>query len=232
MTSQPDSPATGGIDIDENPMEAEQAPAYDYRTADARPAGLTSEAADSEAAQDPGLIIVAGEVVGEDTDPDAPHTDTEAGCDLTGSDPDDYGTAGSPDLVAAEATGAAAVTGTQPDAYLPDGLQNDSDRSGNGRIEDTARPAELGQEWHDIQAMFVDDPRGSVDLAAAAADSAVSALLETLHQRQSALVPAGTTSADPGSTEQLREALRSYRVFCQSLTEIGQRFAQPATMTR
>jgi hypothetical protein len=56
--------------------------------------------------------------------------------------------------------------------------------------------------------------------------------LETLHQRQSALAPAGTTSADPGGTEQLREALRSYRIFCQSLTEIGQRFTQPATMTQ
>jgi hypothetical protein len=237
MTSQPDSPATDRIDIDEDAMEAEQAPAYDYRTADTRPAGVTSEAADSEAARDPDLIIVAGEVVGEDTDPDAAGTDTEAGdnltgSDLTGGDLDEYATSSSPDLVSAETTGTTAMMGTEPDAYLADGLQNETDRSGNGRIDDNARPADLGQEWHDIQAMFVDDPRGSVELAAAAADSAVRALMETLHRRQSELAPTGTGSADPGGTEQLREALRSYRIFCQSLAEIGQRLAQPAAVTQ
>ena len=80
--------------------------------------------------------------------------------------------------------------------------------------------------------MFVDDPRGSVELAAAAADAAVSALVETLHQRQAALRRTGSASADPGGTEQLREALRSYRIFCQSLTDIGQRLAQPAAMAQ
>ncbi len=236
MTSQPDSPATDHIDIDEYPMEAKQAPAYGIPTADTRQAGVTGEAADSDAAQDPDLIIVAGEVVDEDTDPDAPDTgarDDLTGSDLTGGDREEYSTTGDLGLVTAEAAGTTAVPdATQPDAYMADGLLNETDRSDNGRIEDNARPADLGQQWHDIQAMFVDDPRGSVELAAAAADSAVSALLETLHQRQSALAPAGTTSADPGGTEQLREALRSYRIFCQSLTEIGQSFTQPATMTQ
>lgn len=231
MTSQPNSPATDRIDIDEYPMEAEQAPAYDYRTADTRQAGVTSEAADSDAAQDPDLIIVAGEVVDEDTDLDATDTDTADDLAETGLTESDL--TGSPDLIDAEATGTTTPTGaTQPDASLADDFQNEADRSDNGRIKDNARPADLGQQWHEIQAMFVDDPRGSVELAAAAADSAVSALLETLHHRQSALASAGTTSADPGGTEQLREALRSYRIFCQSLTEIGQRFTQPATMTQ
>ena len=35
----------------------------------------------------------------------------------------------------------------------------------------------LSEQWHDIQAMFVDDPQGSVDRAAAAADDAVGALV-------------------------------------------------------
>jgi hypothetical protein len=253
MTSQPHFPATDRTDIDDDEMAADQASASDYRAADTypadtRPTGATSEGVGSQAAQDPDLIIVAGEVVEEDADPEA--ADPEAadpqasdtgpragddlaesdrsvndpsmndptgsdltGSDLTGSDREDYATSGDPDLVAAEASGTSALTGaTQPGA--------------------TQRPADLGQQWHDIQAMFVDDPRGSVQLAAAAADSAVGALMETLHQRQSALAPAGDTSADPAGTEHLREALRSYRIFCQSLGEIGQRLAQPATMSQ
>ncbi|HUA41511.1 MAG TPA: hypothetical protein VMA32_08100 [Streptosporangiaceae bacterium] len=156
MTSQPDSPVTDRVGMQEEPLEAGQA------------------------TQDPDLVIVAGEVVDEDAD----------------------------DLAADESDGAingGAITG------------------GTG---------ELGPQWHDIQAMFVDDPRGSVELAAAAADAAVGTLVQTLHQHQSALAPAGSTSADPGGTEQLREALRGYRVFCESLTEIGQRLAQQATVTQ
>jgi hypothetical protein len=97
-----------------------------------------------------------------------------------------------------------------------------------GLAGESGRMAGLGEQWHDIQALFVDDPHGSVELAAAAADAKVSALVEVLHQRQSAFAPTGSTSADPGGTEQLREALRSYRIFCQGLTEIGQRLAQLA----
>jgi hypothetical protein len=211
MTSQPDSPVTDRMGIDEDEMQADQ---------------------------NPDLIIVAGEVLEEDADPDAIETDADGQDDLasgdlasgdlasgdlapsdlatsdpTGSDPEEYATTGQPDLVASEDAG-------------------ETDPSDGGSLGDSARPADLSQQWHDIQAMFVDDPRGSVDLAAAAADAAVSALVQTLQQRQSALTPTGSTSADPGGTEQLREALRSYRIFCQSLTEIGQRLEQPATMTQ
>lgn len=215
MTSQPDSPVTDRIGIDEDAMDA---------------------------AHDPDLVIVAGEIVDEDTDPDGTETDTDGGddlapgalatSDLTGSDGDEYAATDSPDLVGAETAGTTAPTGMPPDAYPADNPQNETDLSDGGSLGDSARPADLSQQWHDIQAMFVDDPRGSVDLAAAAADVAVSALVQTLQQRQSALAPAGSTSADPGGTEQLREALRSYRIFCQSLTEIGQRLTQPATMTQ
>ena len=234
MTSQPDSPVTDRIGIDEDAMDA---------------------------AQDPDLVIVAGEVVEEDADPVGAENDTDGGNDLAArdlavsdptvsdptvsdptvsdpivsdpivSDSEDYAT-GDPDLVANEAAGTTALADTPPDAYPADYSQNDTDLSGGGSLGESARPADLSQQWHDIQAMFVDDPRGSVDLAAAAADAAVSALVQTLQQRQSALVPAGRTSADPGGTEQLREALRSYRIFCQSLTEIGQRLAQPAAITQ
>lgn len=97
---------------------------------------------------------------------------------------------------------------------------------------DSAHPAP-GAEWHDIQAMFVDNPRQSVQFAADKADAAVSALAELLQQRRSAL---GTTTAGssevPAETEELRELLRSYRIFCQSISDLGGQIQEPAATTR
>lgn len=211
MTSQPDSPVTGGIGMREDSMEAEQGLPSDYLTADGSAAGGTSEATHFEAAQDPDLIIVAEVVIDEDAD-----TGAGARNDLAG---ESLATAG---LAGENVAEGDLADSPQRDASLTDGRTGDA----NGR------PADLGQQWHDIKAMFVDDPRGSVELAAAAADAAVSALVETLHQRQSTLARTGNASVDPGGTEQLREALRSYRIFCQSLTDAGQRLAQPAATAK
>ena len=86
----------------------------------------------------------------------------------------------------------------------------------------------LGQQWHDIQAMFADDPRGSVQLAAQAADAAVSSLAASVRERQAGLRPtagsAGTT--EPSATEQLREALRTYRFFCEAVRDLAERLRQ------
>ncbi len=84
------------------------------------------------------------------------------------------------------------------------------------------------QQWRDIQAMFVDDPRASVQLAAQAVDIAVGTLVETLHRRQSELPSAAGAAEDPGDTEQLRETLRSCRIFCQSLADLSRQLEQPA----
>jgi hypothetical protein len=87
-----------------------------------------------------------------------------------------------------------------------------------------------GSQWHDIQAMFVDDPQGSVRRAAEAADAAVAALTELLRQRLGAPAPA-VGSGSPGAhgeTEALREQLLSYRVFCESLADLGQQLPEPA----
>ena len=107
---------------------------------------------------------------------------------------------------------------TSPVAALAENAASGSPMSAD------ARPTELGEHWHDIQAMFVDDPRGSVQRAAAAADAAVSALAELLRERQGALSPAGGDFAD---TEQLRETLRGYRIFCQNLADVGWQLQQP-----
>jgi hypothetical protein len=112
-----------------------------------------------------------------------------------------------------------------------------------GQLAGTARPAAadepveggagangaISEQWHDIQAMFVDDPQGSVQRAAQAADEAVSALVESLRRRQAALVPAGVPS-DRGETEQLRAALRSYRIFCQRVAVLDEQLPRADAM--
>ena len=89
----------------------------------------------------------------------------------------------------------------------------------------------LSEQWHDIQAMFVDDPQGSVQRAAQAADAAVSTLVESLRQSQAALVPTGMAS-EPADTEQLRSALRHYRVFCQRIADLDEQLPRADAMAR
>ena len=133
---------------------------------------------------------------------------------------DDYPPASEPGVAAAQeddldgARATAAPMTTSP----PTASSEAEDAASGDLLAADKRPADLGEQWHDIQAMFVDDPRGSVQRAAAAADAAVSALAELLRERQAALFPAGGASAD---TEQLRETLRSYRVLCQNLADVG-----------
>ena len=59
--------------------------------------------------------------------------------------------------------------------------------------------------------MFVDDPKGSVQRAAAAADEVVKALVASIEREQAAL---NTAWENDASTEDLRTALQQYRAFC------------------
>lgn len=220
MTSQPDLPATDSPAMYADDMEIQQELPSGFRaTGGSAVSGETDRTPDSDVAPDPDLIIVAEEVAHEDPDGDD--------LDLDGHDLDRHGldrhdladdasdddASDDPGLATDGATGLTGLTG-------------EPQTGGNGQL------ADVGQQWHDIQALFVDDPRGSVELAAAAAAATVSALVQTLQQRQAALAPSGSASTEAGDTEQLREALRSYRIFCQSLTDVGQRLAQPAAMAQ
>lgn len=69
------------------------------------------------------------------------------------------------------------------------------------------------QQWPAIQAMFVDDPRGSVQRAAAAADEVLKALVASLEREQAALRTSWENGTD-STTEDLRTALQQYRAFC------------------
>jgi hypothetical protein len=69
------------------------------------------------------------------------------------------------------------------------------------------------QQWPAIQAMFVDDPRGSVQRAAGAADEVLKAVVASLEREQAALRTSWENGTEP-TTEDLRTALQQYRAFC------------------
>src|SRR5882724_12155461 len=71
--------------------------------------------------------------------------------------------------------------------------------------------AQSEQQWPAIQAMFVDDPKGSVQRGAAAADEVVKAFAASIEREQAALHAAWQNDA---TTEDLRTALQQYRAFC------------------
>jgi hypothetical protein len=75
----------------------------------------------------------------------------------------------------------------------------------------TPAAALAGQQWPAIQAMFVDDPKGSVERAAAAADEVAKAFVASLQREQAAL---RATWEKDTNTEDLRTALQQYRAFC------------------
>lgn len=115
-----------------------------------------------------------------------------------------------------------------------DTADNGTDASGTDASGGTVAPglaasSGLSEQWHDIQAMFVDDPQGSVKRAAQEAEATVSALVESLRQRQAALVPSGTSTA-PSDTEQLRAALRGYRLFCERLVGLEEQLPRSEAM--
>jgi hypothetical protein len=74
------------------------------------------------------------------------------------------------------------------------------------------------QQWPQILALFVDDPRGSVERAAAAASEVAAALTASLEREQERL--RASWRSDP-STENLRTALQQYRAFCGRLEGLG-----------
>jgi hypothetical protein len=104
-----------------------------------------------------------------------------------------------------------------------------TDASGGTVAPGLAASSGLSEQWHDIQAMFVDDPQGSVERAAQEAEAVVSALVESLRQRQAALVPSGTSTA-PSDTEQLRAALRGYRLLCERLVGLEEQLPRSEAM--
>jgi hypothetical protein len=79
--------------------------------------------------------------------------------------------------------------------------------------------ASLGVRWHEIQAMFVDDPRTSVELAAGLVDDSTELHVASLRERQQALRL--TWQGTDADTEGLRSALQQYRAFWNRMEEFS-----------
>jgi hypothetical protein len=72
--------------------------------------------------------------------------------------------------------------------------------------------------WNEIQAMFVDDPRASIERAAGLVDDRVGELIQSVRDRQQSMQSAW--EADDAGTEELRVALQHYRSFWNSLEDL------------
>jgi hypothetical protein len=79
-------------------------------------------------------------------------------------------------------------------------------------------PTMPDNRWREIQAMFVDDPRGSVEQAADLASERLRELGRQLQQRERDLRAAWQDNAD---TEVLRTSLQSYRALVDRIAELS-----------
>ena len=73
--------------------------------------------------------------------------------------------------------------------------------------------------WHEIQAMFVDDPRSSVELAAGLVGDSAEALVVSIQEHQHSLLAAW--QGDDAGTEELRTTLQQYRTFWNRLEDFS-----------
>jgi hypothetical protein len=79
--------------------------------------------------------------------------------------------------------------------------------------------ASAGGLWNEIQAMFVDDPRASVERAAGLVNDQVKALIQSFTERRRFAQSAW--EADDAGTEELRVALQHYRAFWNSIVDFS-----------
>jgi len=77
--------------------------------------------------------------------------------------------------------------------------------------------ASLSARWHEIQAMFVDDPRSSAEMAASLVDDCVQALVASVREQQDSLL--ATWQGENAGTEDLRATVQHYRAFGNRLAD-------------
>ena len=82
--------------------------------------------------------------------------------------------------------------------------------------------ARLSARWHEIQAMFVDDPRSSAEMAAGLVDDSIQMLVASVREQQDSLLAAW--HGDNAGTEELRAAVQHYRAFGGRLADFTREF--------
>jgi hypothetical protein len=210
----------GGPPVDD--PEADDAPARGAAADDVTPAGdpVTSEepASDERAGrpavpepgrtgldQDPPpLVVPAGPAPADD--PAAPGWASTSGAQA--ATPESEAPV-IPGHAAADPSLADTSVASTADAGIP--ATSASEPAGGPNGGGIPAAALAGQQWPAIQAMFVDDPKGSVERAAAATDEVVKAFVASLQREQAGLRAAWEKDT---TTEDLRTALQQYRAFC------------------
>jgi hypothetical protein len=86
--------------------------------------------------------------------------------------------------------------------------------------------ASPSMRWHEVLAMFVDDPRSSVELAAGLVDDSIQTLIASLKEQRDSLL-AAWHDEDAG-TEELRTAVQHYRAFGSRLADFPGETEPPA----
>ena len=143
-----------------------------------------------------------------DTDTDVQmDTDVQENADATSHADEEAYAPAPPDAAAPAGSGSPIVAGHAMDSDT----QADARRS-----VDTMD----GQQWNQIQATFVDDPRDSVTQAAGMVDEAIEAFIAAARKRQASL--ASSWQGREAGTEELRTALQHYRALWYSMPEIPQ----------
>jgi hypothetical protein len=210
MTGSGAADPAPGQETPPEPIEGQIVPPPRVSSEPDRPAG------DPELSEDPGLTVARDPAddrgPAEDrktTDDREPANDgeTDDGETVTDREPED-----APPLVtdtdAEPADAEPLLTGHEPADAPP--LVTAPEPATD--TPDTIPAAALAQQqWPAIQSLFVDDPRGAVERAAAAATEVAASLVATLEREQAELRASWQPEAD---TEQLRTALQRYRAFC------------------
>jgi hypothetical protein len=164
----------------------------------------------------PPLVIPSDPAPG---DPAAPSWAATSGTQAAVPEP---GAAVTPDAIPADAATSpadATAVATSPADATPEATSPVDASAPAASVSEPAGPNGDGipaaalaeQQWPAIQAMFVDDPKGSVERAAAAADEVAKAFVASLQREQTELRAAWEKDTN---TEDLRTALQQYRAFC------------------
>jgi hypothetical protein len=157
--------------------------------------------------------------------PGGPTADDATPVETTMDEGTPDGTAPVSDAALADATPAAAADPADGPAPSPVPTAETSGTTGEpvaSNASATADRVASVEQWNEIKAMFVDDPRAATERAGSLVDSSVEALLASVKQQQQSM--RSDWQGDGADTEKLRTALQNYRQFWARLEE----FSRPA----
>jgi len=104
-------------------------------------------------------------------------------------------------------------------AHAPATGETAGNRQDDVELVPAGRRTEFESRWREIQATFVDDPRRAVNEADALVAEVAQALTASFSERKSALERHAGSGGDT-QTEELRQALRSYRALFERVLRI------------